>query len=206
MALSEHYELRYLDPDAALSDFPSQWDHVIDKIDTGIHDAATDNVELSRIPNLPAGKTTSGRFADARIPTTVARTSETSALESRIAELESGPRSTGPRDLTDELSNVNITGGSVTIIRIGNVIDLSFENVEMTDTGAFIKIFSLPNGFQPVVTHRWNMPGLDNKQQFTVFAGSGSVYAMLHDDYTYRLNFVYLTDDEWPTSLPGKPA
>ena len=60
MALSEHYDLRYLDPEEAVSDFPSQWDHVIDKIDTAIHDAATAPVSLSRLPNLPAWKTTSG--------------------------------------------------------------------------------------------------------------------------------------------------
>ena len=63
MALSEHYELRYLDPDEAISDFPSQWDHVIDKIDTAIHAAATDNVELSRIPNIPVGKVTERNIA-----------------------------------------------------------------------------------------------------------------------------------------------
>ena len=75
MALSEHYDLRYLDPDEAVSDFPSQWDHVIDKIDTAIHDAATAPVSLSRLPNLPASKTTNGTFADARIPSSIARSS-----------------------------------------------------------------------------------------------------------------------------------
>ena len=75
MALSEHYDLRYLDPDEAVSDFPSQWDLVIDKIDTAIHDAATAPVSLSRLPNLPASKTTNGTFADARIPSSIARSS-----------------------------------------------------------------------------------------------------------------------------------
>ena len=83
----------YPDGNDEVSLFPDQHRVLaMTKIDTDMNTALTADIALSRIPNLPAGKTTSGRFADARIPTTVARTSETSALESRIAELESGPR------------------------------------------------------------------------------------------------------------------
>lgn len=75
MAVTDHYDFWYLDPDEEISDFPSMWDFNIDKIDTAIHDAATAPVSLSRLPNLPASKTTTGTFADARIPSSIARSS-----------------------------------------------------------------------------------------------------------------------------------
>lgn len=108
MALTEHYEFWYLDPDEEISDFPNTWNYNIDDIDAAIHEAATDPVDLDRLPNLPASQTTSGEFAQARIPKlpashintgefaaaripdSIARTAdvddETAALDKRIAD------------------------------------------------------------------------------------------------------------------------
>lgn len=68
MAVTDHYDFWHLDPDEEISDFPSTWNYNIDDIDAAIHEAATNNVALSRLPNLPAGKVTSGTFAQERIP------------------------------------------------------------------------------------------------------------------------------------------
>lgn len=106
MAGTDHYNFWSVDPDEEISDFPNTWNYNVDKIDAAIHEAATDNVTVARIPNLPASKTTSGTFdasripglsaskttsgtfADARMPDSIARTSdlddETAALSDRL--------------------------------------------------------------------------------------------------------------------------
>lgn len=132
MALSEHYDLNYLDPDEEISEFPNQWDHNIDKIDEAIHEAATNDVDLDRLPNLPASQTTSGEFAQARIPKlpashintgefaaaripdSIARTAdvddETAALDKRIAD--NADRLDDHGDRIEELENSGGDSGS----------------------------------------------------------------------------------------------
>lgn len=206
MALSEHYDLRYLDPEEAVSDFPSQWDHVIDKIDAAIHDAATAPVSLSRLPNLPAGKTTSGRFADARIPTTVARTSETSALESRIAELESGPRVTGPRNINSLITNGGDISGELVLIRSGNTVTIYATSLKMDGSGSS-KLTTLPDGFRPPVNMQTEWCGRGGATEYFDIYASGSIWAGRRGkDKDHAGVITYVTTDSWPSTLPGDPA
>lgn len=206
MAVTDNYDFWNLDPAEAMSDFPTTWNWNIDKIDTAIHDAATDNVELSRIPNLPAGKITSGRFADARIPTTVARASETSALESRIAELESGPRSTGARNITSMSPVEDITGGQFVVWRVGETVTLSINGIAFSDgTGEWARVLRLPAGFTPIFDCRENLLSADSGNQLTLYK-SGSLFLNKNSDYTYRNTISFATDETWPSSIPGEPA
>lgn len=88
MAVTDHYGFRYIDPDEEISEFPGFWDYETDKIDDAIHDAATNDVDIDRLPNLPASQINSGEFADARIPDSIARTADvdekTGAIDNRI--------------------------------------------------------------------------------------------------------------------------
>lgn len=207
MALSEHYELRYLDPDEAISDFPSQWDHVIDKIDTAIHDAATAPVSLSRLPNLPTSKVTSGRFADARIPTTVARTSETSALESRIAELESGPRVTGPRNVNSLINNEMHDSGNCFIERHNNIVVMYFSNLNLVGSGS-TSLMTIPFGFKPNINPVQSfVSDKRTRSGYLDIYGSGSVWMdRFGDGINHVATVSWVTDDDWPSTLPGDPA
>lgn len=212
MALSEHYELRYLDPDEAVSDFPSQWDHVIDKIDTAIHDAATAPVSLSRLPNLPAGKTTSGRFADARIPTSIARTSETSALEDRIKSLEMKTRTTGRRDISSLMENAD--GGTVRVNRVGNLVELSIYGVEpsgevSTSTTKVFGSSGFPAGFRPVSSMVFplsTLAPLDPGMLTRTYSNGNGRMDMNNPGQPLYGNVTFFTEDVWPSTLPGDPS
>lgn len=207
MAVTDNYDFWYLDPAEAMSDFPSMWNWNIDKIDAAIHGAATAPVSLSRLPNLPTSKVTSGRFADARIPTTVARTSETSALESRIAELESGPRSTGPRDISDQMDG--LTGGKITITRVGDIVELSLSDAVFSESGNATE-WVIPRGLCPAspyavgnLSGAWGAIGTFA----TVYAfKSGGLWVSKEADKVVMGTVQWITDQSWPNNLPGTPA
>lgn len=212
MAQTEHYNFWYLDPDEEISDFPNTWNYNVDKFDAAIHEAATDNVTVARIPNLPASKTTSGTFADARIPDSIARTSATKTLESRIKDLENANRSTGPRDITDSVSDV--TDGLITILRTGNIVELYFHNAEFSESGNR-SIWTLPGGFRPNRTATSSgARGMPLSGAWDEVGGKGTVNAFstgglwLSADSETTLNGIchWLTPDSWPSNSPGEPA
>lgn len=210
MALSEHYELRYLDPDASLSDFPSQWDHVIDKIDTGIHDAATAPVSLSRVPSLPAGKVTSGKFADARIPDSIVRTSKTTALENRIKELEDVIRGTGARSIINVIPDDTYNSGSFVVERTGNMVTLIAKSLLLNGDG-YTYIGRLPVGFRPaaslttIASTRTGGSGSPAQPMPLNLDANGGM-GMAVDGNHAHISEAFVTSDSWPSSLPGDPA
>lgn len=206
MAVTDNYDFWNLDPAEAMSDFPSMWNWNIDKIDAAIHDAATAPVSLSRLPNLPTSKVTSGRFADARIPTTVARTSETSALESRIAELESGPRVTGPRNINSLITNGGDISGELGLIRSGNTVTIYARSLKMDGSGSS-KLTTLPDGFRPAVNMQAEWCGRGIATQYFDIYASGSIWAGRRGkDKEHAGVITYVTTDSWPSTLPGDPA
>lgn len=206
MAVTDNYDFWNLDPAEAMSDFPSMWNWNIDKIDAAIHDAATAPVSLSRLPNLPTSKVTSGRFADARIPTTVARTSETSALESRIAELESGPRVTGPRNINSLITNGGDISGELGLIRSGNTVTIYARSLKMDGSGSS-KLTTLPDGFRPAVNMQAEWCGRGIASQYFDIYASGSIWAGRRGkDKDHAGVITYVTADSWPSTLPGDPA
>lgn len=78
MAVTDHYDFRYIDPDEEISEFPDFWNHTIDGIDEAIHDAsANDDVAASRI---------TGTIADAQLPNDIVRTGTVDDLDNRITE------------------------------------------------------------------------------------------------------------------------
>lgn len=228
MALSEHYDLRYLDPEEAVSDFPSQWDHVIDKIDTAIHDAATAPVSLSRLPSLPAGKvtsgtfaqaripnlpasqTTTGTFADARIPNSIARTSdvddETAALKKRIKELEDSNRDTGLRDISDSiLDDEGWTGDNkrVRIQRTGRLVFISATGfMRDKSKSGWTTLVGLPLGFRPPD----DLYARDFSGGIWRITRGGSVQIQGPGRPLNYISSTYPTNQTWPSSLPGDPA
>lgn len=216
MALSEHYELRYLDPDEAVSDFPSQWDHVIDKIDTAIHGAATDPVSLSRLPNLPASQTSTGTFADARIPNSIARTAdvddETAALKNRIDELELKTRTTGRRDISSLMENAD--GGTVRVNRVGNLVELSIYGVVpsgevSTSTTRVFGSSGFPAGFRPMSSMVFplsTVAPLDPGMLTRTYSNGNGRMDMNNPGTPLYGNVTFVTGDAWPSPLPGDPA
>lgn len=217
MALSEHYELRYLDPEEAVSDFPSQWDHVIDKIDTAIHDAATDNVALSRLPNLPAGKTTSGRFADARIPTTIARKTD---LDNLIEVDESAGRKisvagevikydSGWRDITATLRSG--WTGQIQIRRTLTELNIALLDMLAPESASNNQVCDIPAGFEPVIpSGRWMTAPMRRDTNSVAFATISAAIFYLNRKDRFQDGFWNMitvpATDTLPASLPGVPA
>ena len=198
----------YPDGNDEVSLFPDQHRVLaMTKIDTDMHTALTADIALSRIPNLPAGKTTSGRFADARIPTTVARTSETSALESRIAELESGPRSTGPRNVVDLIVSGVVENGSLNLIRINNTVTITTRDLRIDHAG-WKRLINLPAGFRPPMTIETASWWTTDGELFQCLLSDSGGLTLFHpgSGRTVRGNLTYPTTDEWPSTLPGYPV
>lgn len=207
MATTENYGFWYLDPDEEISDFPNQWDYNIDKIDEAIHNAsATDDVAASRItgtlaaariPGLAASKTTSGRFPEARMP---------QAILDRLDELEDKPRSTGPRNITGEIDGGDVVGGALVICRVGNTVTVIISQIKFeSGSGGWQRLLYLPTGFRPPYDCRENLIGADNGHQVAIYK-SGNISLNMHENYTYRNTITYVTEGDWPSSLPGDPA
>ena len=266
MAVTDHYDFWYIDPDEEISDFPSTWNFNIDDIDAAIHAAATDPVAVSRVPNLPASKTTSGKFAqaripnlpasqintgefaDARIPNSIARTADVdtansdldkrvtdnadrldnhgekigtletnvsdhgdqlddlAALKDRIKELEEANRSTGTRNIDSLLQSES---GFVSdrfkaqLIRSGPNVTVVFSSLMREESGSgWTDVVILPKGFRPI----GNLYTVTNRSTWVGMTKSGHAQAYNPQrslDYFY---FTYVTNDPWPSTLPGDPA
>lgn len=217
MAVTDHYDLWYLDPDEELSDFPHMWDINIDTIDDAIHAAATDNVALSRLPNLPAGKTTSGRFADARIPTTIARKTD---LDNLIEVDESAGRKisvagevikyeSGWRDITATLRNG--WTGQIQIRRTLTELNIALVDMLAPEAASNNQVCDIPAGFEPVIpSGLWMTAPMRRDTNSVAFATISAANFYLNRDDTFQDGFWNMitvpATDTLPASLPGVPA
>lgn len=203
MAVTDHYDFWYLDPDEEISDFPSMWDFNIDNIDAAIHDAATAPVSLSRLPSLPASKTTSGTFADARIPATIARTTEVDdsaseltkvidRLQSRISQLESQNVSTGFRSiaLPDPLE------GAVYVVRENSIVTVYISNLR-GGTGS-VDLGKLPKGMRP----RSSLREIVQRGSYLSVGYSGTMSFKFNSDTAWHIGAISYV----PTHLETTPT
>lgn len=141
-----------------------------------------------------------------KIDTAIYDAADTSALEQRISELESGPRSTGARDITLMSAVEDITGGQFVVWRVGETVTLSINQIVFGEgTGGWTRVLGLPAGFKPIFDCRENLLSADAGHQLTLYK-SGSLYLNKSSDYAYRNTISFATDETWPSSLPGEPA
>lgn len=101
MALTDHYDLRYVEADDEMSEFPGTWTNTVDKLDTAIYEAATGNVDASRL---------TGTIANARIASTIARTADVETIDEDLtARVDESRRLIGINDeyLSSALNRVD---------------------------------------------------------------------------------------------------
>lgn len=142
-----------------------------------------------------------------KIDTAIHDAADTSALESRIAELESGPRSTGPRDISDQMDG--LTGGTITITRVGDIVELSLADAIFSESGNATE-WLIPGGFCPAspaavgnLSGNWGAIGT----AATVYAfKTGGLWVSKEADKVVMGTVQWLTDQSWPHNLPGTPA
>lgn len=216
MAVTDHYDFWYLDPDEEISDFPSTWNYNIDDIDAAIYGAATNNVALSRLPNLPAGKVTSGTFADARIPDSIARTSDVPDLE---VNNESGTRisigghviyyDSGWRDISGDIQND--WGGQIQVRRTLDSLNVAVVDLVPPESAYNNRFCPLPSGFYPYIPDGpWITVPVRRTTNTVAFATLSKTYLYFNRADEFQDGFWNMMTvpaaDTLPTSLPGTPA
>lgn len=201
----------YPDGNDEVSLFPDQHRvNAMSKIDTDMNTALTADIALSRIPNLPAGKVTSGKFADARIPDSIARTSKTTALENRIKELEDVIRGTGARSIINVIPDDTYNSGSFVVERTGNMVTLIAKNLLLTGNG-YTYIGKLPVGFRPaasmttIASTRTGGSGRAAQPMPLNLDANGGMGMAVNGNHAH-ISEAFVTSDSWPSSLPGDPA
>lgn len=209
----------------AVSLFPGQNELLfMKKLDTDMDTALTANIAAARIPNLAASKITSGRFSDARIPSTVARTAtvlaatealsrridDLAALKDRIEELEDVIRGTGARSIINVIPDDTYDSGSFVVERTGNIVTLIAKSLLLTGEG-FTYIGRLPVGFRPaaslttIASTRTGGSGSPAQPMPLNLDASGGVGMAVNGNQAH-ISEAFVTSDSWPSSLPGDPA
>ena len=112
---------------------------------------------------------------------------------------------TGMRNIS---ASSTATDGSFVIQRVGNVVWL-FASTTTFDMSDRATITTLPVGFRPhryVYTQTPSYWATDALRTIRVVTGGDVVVRGGTDSETLNLTFPFVTNDPWPTSLPGTPA
>ena len=234
MAVTDHYDFRYIDPDEEISEFPDFWNYTIDGIDEAIHEAATDDVDLDRLPNLPASQTTSGvfaisripslsaskinsgKFAEARIPDSIARTDDVPELE---VNTEAGTKisiggnviyyDSGWRDISDDIQND--WGGQIQVRRTLDNLNIAVIDLEPPESASNNQFCPLPSGFNPYIPKStWVTVPVRRTTNTVAFATISKTRLYFNREDEFQEGFWNMMTvpaaDTLPTSLPGVPA
>lgn len=119
---------------------------------------------------------------------------------------------TGARNITSLFTG--LVGGSVIIRRTAQSVEVDFQAV-MLPNGSSIGFVDLgaaiPAGFRPPRSKDFNIPARTSAESSTIgsarFDETGKAYIYRYTDGEFiRVSAVWMTNEPWPTSLPGSPA
>jgi hypothetical protein len=122
-------------------------------------------------------------------------------------QLDALNRGTGTRNITSLVSDA--TGGQVLISRRGPFVELALVNLLMSGAAAWSQLLTLPVGFRPALAaaEAALIPQGSSSGVISVRRSDGRVdINRLGPTVRHKVTFVYMTGDDWPTTLPGTPA
>lgn len=129
-----------------------------------------------------------------------------------IASAQSaGLADAGGRQPSTGVRNVNslLTGGASGIawlIRVGSTVTLSLEDISFDGVNpGYGEILRLVQGFRPPFTIRdnWDDPSV---AAFVALFPNGGISANRPAGVRLRRDYTFVTQEAWPTALPGTPA
>lgn len=119
---------------------------------------------------------------------------------------------TGARNITSLFTG--LVGGSVIIRRTAQFVEVDFQAVTLPNGSSigFVDLgTAIPTGFRPPRFKDFNSPARTGTESSTIgsarFDANGKVYIYRYTDgEVIRVSAVWMTNEPWPTSLPGVAA
>ena len=113
--------------------------------------------------------------------------------------------STGARDITS-LSNSEVVAGTIRVIRSGPTVTVSLNSIRFSgENNGFGTIVTLPYGFRPPTSLADNIAAPEDSAQISLSVG-GAIGMNRKSGYTIRRIITFVTEDLFPTELPGSPV
>ncbi len=119
---------------------------------------------------------------------------------------------TGSRDVSaDVTTNATDTLDTVQIRRVGNIVYMTLKIANSATSTTHELFATLPDGFKPVADHSTYLlpPNASSASQTTVVSvdsSNGQTQYRNNNSATMCGTVVYVTNDAWPSSLPGSAA
>lgn len=127
-------------------------------------------------------------------------------IEARLATLE---RDTRRRNIREDLVNASAisAGGRAWIRRIGARVELSGYDLAFAASGTVRVVTTLPLGFRPIEREGYTLSISPFANVEAIVMPTGLyLYEVPTDGGRIRAAISWLTEDPWPTALPGTPA
>lgn len=121
-------------------------------------------------------------------------------------------KDTGSRDVSaDVTANATDTLDTVHIRRVGNIVYMTLKIANSATSTTHELFATLPDGFKPVADHSTYLlsPNASSASQTTVVSvdsSNGQTQYRNNNSATMCGTVVYVTNDAWPSSLPGSAA